>query len=475
MVGWAVLVAGVFVWGYVLRRSGQEDQDALPPLYATPRLLTWQMLPAVAVAAALVAALPALARRLRWRWLLLTGWVASAGWAVALAVSDGISALAGPLTSPNEYLAGLPAVRRDPLEWVRTFTERLQSYPVHTKGHPPLPMLFLWALDALGMRGAGWAAAAVIVIGSSAVMAIAITLRALAAKTGQGEELARRALPYLVLAPLALWIATAMDAMFLGVGAWGVALLALAAGHDHRPTTTSDRHFTATSGPDSHHATRAGHDPYLAATAGHDRRSTAAARRGRPDAAIVTALAAGLLLGALPYLSYGLLPLFAIPLAIILVTRPSRAVLTALTCGFLVVPVVFTAAGFWWPDGVAATHQAYEAAGGSSRRPYLYFLVGDLGVLALLVGPAVAHALPDLIRGARDRYRVLTWLCGAALLGMLVLDVSGVTRGEVERIWVPYAAWLVTAAAVHRTPGRGWLAAQAATAITVQALVLSAW
>lgn len=413
---WAALVVLVFVWGYLLRRAGHEDQDALPPLYATPRLLTWQLLPAAAYAALCVAGLPVLASRLRWRWLLLTGWAASVGWAVVLAVSDGISALAAPLTSPNEYLAGLGAVRADPLEWVRTFTAKLQAYPVHTKGHPPLPMLFLWALDSIGLRGAGWAAAAIIVIGSSSVAAIAITLNHLAS-----NETARRVLPFLVLTPIALWIATAMDAMFLGVGAWGIALL------------------------------------------------TIAAVRQRPAVAV----AAGVLLGALPYLSYGLLPLFAVPIAVGILTRPRRKVLIAVICGLLVVPAAFTAGGFWWFDGVAATHLAYEASGGSSRRPYLYFLVGDLGVLALLVGPAVAYALPTVFTD-RD-YRPVAWLAGAALLGMLALDVSGVTRGEVERIWVPYAAWLVTATAANRVHSRGWLTVQAATAIVVQALVLSAW
>ncbi|XRQ08983.1 hypothetical protein ACN3XK_72970, partial [Actinomadura welshii] len=66
-------------------------------------------------------------------------------------------------------------------------------------------------------------------------------------------------------------------------------------------------------------------------------------------------------------------------------------------------------------------------------------------------------------------------LAAAALAGVLALDASGVTRGEVERIWVPYAAWLLAAAALHRPPARAWLAAQAATALAVQALVLSPW
>ncbi|MFD0850968.1 hypothetical protein ACFQ07_01915 [Actinomadura adrarensis] len=64
---------------------------------------------------------------------------------------------------------------------------------------------------------------------------------------------------------------------------------------------------------------------------------------------------------------------------------------------------------------------------------------------------------------------------GAALIGLLALDVSGVTRGEVERIWIPYAAWVVLASAQHHPPARAWLSAQAALAVTIQALVSSHW
>lgn len=447
---WAAGIAAVFGVGWYLRRAGLATEDALPPLHARARShpLTWRMAPGAAAAAALVAVLPRAASRLRWRALLAVAWAGSALWAVALAASDGWAALARPLDAPTEYPAGLAQVRPDPLEWLRTFTERLGGYTTHVRGHPPLPTLTLWALEKAGLPGTGWAAAFVIASGASAVAAIAVTLRCAA-----GERAARAAVPFLVLAPLALWVATAMDAFFLAVGAWGTALAAVAAG------------------------------------------------RARLRSALPAAAAGGLLLGCLPYLSYGLLPLFAVPLAVLAARRPRPLVLAALGAGLAVAPAAFTSLGFWWPDGVRATLDTYLVSRGSAQRSFTYFLFGDLAVLGLLTGPAVAYALPGAAGALRRAVRARAWsaravvasVAFAALLGTLVLDVSGVTKGEVERIWVPFAAWLVVAAPLARTdrageppgespggpPGgtavRGWLAAQAVTALAVQAVVLSPW
>lgn len=433
---WAAALVAAFAAGWWLRRAGLATEDELPPLHARARDRppTLELLPAAALAAAGVAVLPVLAARLPWRWLPPAAWAGAALWAVALAASDGPGALAAPLDAPTEYPAGMAQLRPDVLEYLRTFTDRLHAYTTHVRGHPPGPMLVLWALETAGLGGTGWLAAAVIAAGSSAAAAIAVTLRCTA-----GEAAARAAVPFLVLAPFAPWIATSMDALFLGAGAWGTALAAVAA------------------------------------------------RRAGP-AAVPAAAGAGLLLGCLPYLSYGLLPLFAVPLAVLVSVRPRRAVLAAGAAGLAVVPAALTLLGFWWPAGVRATLDTYLVSGGSAQRSYLYFLFADLAVLGLLTGPAVAHALPRTLgtlrraarlRTARLRARVpglgTALPAGAALLGVLVLDVSGVTKGEVERIWVPFAAWIMAAAAVHRPPARAWLAAQACTALAVQALVLSHW
>ncbi|WP_345433458.1 hypothetical protein [Actinoallomurus vinaceus] len=392
-----------------------------------------------------VAVLPVMTRRLPWRLLLAVAWLGSAGWAVVLQLPDGI---ARPLTTPTEYLAGLPAMGDDPLGWLRAFTMEMPSFPTHVKGHPPLPMLVLWAVQWTGLAGAGWAAALVITVGASAAAAIAVTVRVIA-----GEDVARRAVPFLVLSPIALWVATSMDALFLGVAASAVALVAV-----------------ATVEPDSSLSRMAGRG----------------VRIGQLNRAMV-ALAGGLLLGSLPYLSYGLLPIFALPLAVLVLTRPAWPVLIALVAGCPVVPIAFTVAGFSWWEGVLGTHVAWLISHGS-RRPYAYFLVGDLAVLALLVGPAAAVALPAALRhaarlvfttspGGRGRLGpdTLGWPAAAALAGVLALDLSGVTCGEVERIWIPYAAWVVTVTAVHRPPARAMLLGQTATALLIEALARSPW
>ncbi|WP_157429680.1 hypothetical protein [Actinomadura oligospora] len=399
-----------------MRRAGLATEDALPPLHAKARLLTWQMAPAVGYAAVAVGVLPVVVRNMRWRVLLAVSWVMAVGWAVALAVSDGPGALARPLDAPTEYPAGLAAVGDHPLRWLRSFTDELYAYPTHVRGHPPLPTLVFWALDAIGLHGTLWAALLIIGVGASSAAAIAVTVRVLA-----GERVARRALPFLVLSPLSLWIATSMDAFFLGVGAWGVAFLAM-----RRP------------------------------------------------------LAGGVLLGALPYLSYGLLPLLAVPSVVLWMTRPPVRFWIVMAVGLAVIPTALTLGGFWWLDGIRATLDTYLVSGGSARRSYAYFLGADIAVLGILTGPAVACVLPPLLRRgitARRKLREepVVLLTAAAIVAVLSLDVAGVTKGEVERIWLPFAAWLLPAASVLRAPARGWLTAQVVTALLVQALVLSEW
>ena len=62
-----------------------------------------------------------------------------------------------------------------------------------------------------------------IVLGALGCVAVLVAVRALA-----GESLARRAAPFLVLAPAAVWMGTSADAYFAAVAAWAVALLTLA-------------------------------------------------------------------------------------------------------------------------------------------------------------------------------------------------------------------------------------------------------
>jgi hypothetical protein len=91
-----------------------------------------------------------------------------------------------------------------------------------------------------------------------------------------------------------------------------------------------------------------------------------------------------------------------------------------------------------WFEGLEATRDRY-AAGIASSRPYLLFLVINLAALGVAVGPAVAVAI------ARVRDRTLWVVVGAALAGIAIAGVSGMAKGEVERIWLPFTPWLLVA------------------------------
>ncbi|MGW5672640.1 hypothetical protein ACWEVO_32705, partial [Micromonospora sp. NPDC003776] len=62
---------------------------------------------------------------------------------------------------------------------------------------------------------------------------------------------------------------------------------------------------------------------------------------------------------------------------------------------------------------------------------------------------------------------------GAALV-VLTADLSGMSKAEVERIWLPFVVWLLVAAAHLPAPARRWwLAGQALTALAVNHLLFT--
>lgn len=207
-------------------------------------------------------------------------------------------------------------------------------------------------LDRIGLGGGGWAGIWCLTVGTSAVAAVLIAVRALA-----GEPLARRAAPFLVLAPSAVWVGTSADGYFAAVAAWSLALLALAA----------------------------------------TRRTT------HPAAA---ALASGLLLGLTCYLSYGLTLIALIAAAVLWLTRTVRP-LPFLAAGVAAVTVAFTLAGFsWWEGYLLLVERYYQGA--AAVRPYAYWVWGNLACTVLITGPATVAALrrtlaaaPTAMRGLR--------------------------------------------------------------------------
>ena len=189
---------------------------------------SWGTGPAILIAVAAVVWGPVLAQRLSWRVLTLGTWATACGWAFALAMIDGWQrGFAGRLTTRDEYLSQVPTITDIPAA-VRTFSSRIvdyqpNSWTTHVSGHPPGALLtFVW-LDRIGLHGGAWAGLLCLLVGSSAAAAVVIAVRALA-----DEQTARRAAPFVAVAPTAIWVAVSADGYFAGVAAWGIALLAVA-------------------------------------------------------------------------------------------------------------------------------------------------------------------------------------------------------------------------------------------------------
>ncbi|MFD8912044.1 hypothetical protein [Streptomyces sp. NPDC059575] len=401
-----------------------------PPLFATWDPHVGPGTPAaLLLAAGAVAYGPALAARLSWRVLPWAAWAVSAAWIFSLALVDGWhTGIATRLTAPNEYLRvigrfhDIPATLRDFDQHIVSGTPG--TWPAHVAGHPPAATVTFVLLDRIGLGGGAWAGIWCAVLGASASAAVLVALRALV-----DEPTARRAAPFLVFAPAAVWLGASADAYFAAVAAWGLAFLALAV----------------------------------------TRRSP------------LWAAASGLLLGLTVYLSYGLTLMALVALTVLWLGRAGvRArplLLVALVAGLAVVPVVFTLLGFnWWTGYHLLVIRYYQGIGGT--RPYAYWFWANLACTAVITGPATAAGLgragSSLARRTDPAATRLALLAGAALLALLVADVSGMSKAETERIWLPFAMWLLPACAYLPGP-RVWLGAQAVTALLVNHLLLTGW
>ncbi len=420
-----VVLASALV-GRALKRDGTDIFLPFPPLLA-------EWLPhvgpgtafAVMVAVGVVAWGPALAGRMRWRNLLVVGWATSLAWTFALALSDGYAkGFATRLTSRDEYLHDVPRVTDIPA-MLRDFTSHILTdqpgaWTTHVGAHPPgVFLLFVW-LDRIGLGGGPAASALCVLVGSSACVAVAVAVRALA-----DEDLARVLLPFSVLFPGAVWVGVSADGLFAAVLAWGVAGVAWAS-----------------------------------------------ARRGRVSALVATG--SGVLLGYCLYLSYGLALGAALVVAVIAMTKAWRTALFA-ALGVAAVVAAFTVAGFWWITGYELTKVLYAGSIAQSR-PYSYFIWANLAALVFALGPAVIAGLRHAVAAPRLVSSGVAVLAAAALAVVLVADISGLSKAEVERIWLPFGTWLVPACAwLPRTHHRWWLAGQAVLALLVNHLLLTVW
>ena len=430
--------------------------NTFPPLYADwdPRLGPGSV-PAFAIALLGTLYAANLAMVLSWRRLLLLVWLVGACWMLALATVDGGAGISTILNTYNEYLrtargtTDLPTVLRVyvdhipftatadwPPEIARNLVEHgaldsldpRTNWPAHLAGHPPGALTFFVVLVRLGL-GSGLAAGLVVtLIAATTAVAVLVTVRTLGA-----EQLARRAAPFLVLGPAAIWQSVSADAVFAAVAAWGLATLAIAA------------------------------------------------TRTRTVTMLAWSVLSGLLLGYTMMLSYGL-PLLGLLALTVLYLAGSWRPLVPVAVAAAAVVLAYAGLGFAWWEGIHVLRGRYWD-GVAHKRPGSYWTWANLAALLCSAGPLMAAGVAEaggrLTRGVRviaQPERVVVLLAVAAAAAVAAADLSQMSRAEVERIWLPFVPWLLLGCALlpKRWRRRG-LALQVVAALLLQHLLRTAW
>ncbi|WP_277497643.1 hypothetical protein [Nocardioides sp. ChNu-99] len=441
----ALVVPPAVDWQVWARSARAQVSGDLPPLHGFWRPgVGVGTVPALLLAAAGVAWGGRLADRLGWRGLLLVAYGAGLAWLLALALTDGESGLTRKLGADDEYLPTARAVD-DVGAFLQGFTARIPDesegqWPTHVAGHPPGMTLFFVLLVRLGLGGDLAAAVVVVLLAATLAPAVLVTLRVLGA-----EAAARRAAPFLVLTPSAVYLATSGDAVIAVTTAWGLACLAAGA-----------------------RASRTG--GWLA-------------WRGLAWSGL-----AGVLLGLGVLMSYGMPLIGLVALAVLLVARSWRPLPVAAATA-LVVVLLFAAAGFAWWEAYPVLVERYWA-GIATLRPASYWAWGNLAALLLSAGLAVgagagawgAHVAAALRARRSDEpgpgpdLRALLWLAGGGFACVLAADASGMSKAEVERIWLPFIPWLTLSLALlparWRTPALGL---QVVLALVLEHLLYTSW
>jgi hypothetical protein len=407
-------------WPVAARAPRNASPDEVPPLHGLwrPNWFGPGTVPTVLLALLGWRYSARLAVQLSWRRLLVASYAASLAWLLSLALVDGTRGLSRSLGNPYEYLRTARQVG-SVHTLLETYVDRIpyaaaDNWPTHVAGHPPAMLLFFVGLVKVGLGGDLAAGVVVTVLAASTAVAVLVTLRAL-----DVEDVARRTAPFLVLTPAAVFMAVSADGLIAAVMAWGVACLALAT------------------------------------------------RRLR------WAVPAGLLLGYGVLLSYGMPLMGLVALAVLVAARSWRPLPVAAGAALAVV-VGFAAAGFSWWDAYPVLRERYYD-GIAQDRPQAYWWYGNLACLVVSAGPLLLSGLAAATRATRAA-RVPLLLVGAAVVVVAIADASGMSKAEVERIWLPFVPWLTVSFALLPDRWRRWgLGAQVVAALVVQHLFYTVW
>jgi len=375
-----------------------------------------------------------------WRWLLAGAVTAGLAWSFGLGVADHIGRLTYQLNTRPDYAAGLGPIGSHPGGYLETFHEAARGpssqviargYPIHVQGHPPGAVLTLWALTRLGLGPIGGGIVLVWLGQAAMIVGVLSSVRRLA-----GEAAARAVVPFVVLLPGAVWSHT-YDSFFAGVAA-----LAIAA---------------------TLNALVAPADPAVRADGAHARWTW-----------VAWAVTGGVLFGYLGLLSYGLVLLALGP---VLVALRNRRLGPLLVSGLAAITTMAIPAawGFNWFEGLATTHHQYVTTV-ASIRPYHYFVWANLVITAFAVGPAAVAgfllAARRIRATPRDPWRGAGPLVLGAVAALLLADLSGLAKAEVDRIFQPFYIWIAVAAVAMAGPIRARRRDGAETvALSLQAII----
>jgi hypothetical protein len=386
--GWILLAAIGAILTWLAVRAGADLGTAGAPFEGHYR---WWLGPASLLAPAVAAAVLVAAGlgwfdRTRWSAVLLAAYAGMLAWALALAAVDGSAGFTRSLLSPAGYLIDVADVGDDPLGYLRSFTADSTRHSVATRGHPPGPVLLLWALDRIGLRD--HLALGLVV---TAVGALTVPLVLAAVRDVCGEVPARRYAPVLALAPYAIWTAVSIDAVVAFLGAAGL----------------------------------------LAGV-----RASAAHRTGRGAAS--WAIAAGALLGVAAMFSYAV-PWLGLSLVCLYFARRRAALNVVSGIGLLAVVLGVQPTGFAWVDGLVAARDDFASRVGPYRSPIWW---GGISLVALLFA-----AGPPLWASMRKLRNTPGWpfLAGAGAAVVFAV-LTGLARGGVEHAWLTFFPWLTVAA-----------------------------
>ncbi|MFN0026813.1 MAG: hypothetical protein ACKV2O_06445 [Acidimicrobiales bacterium] len=411
-------------WGRQLNAANPAMVGRGSPWYGNWEMGTiepsqWhRLMPAVALGVVMVRWWPALCRSTPIRTLPWVTGLLGICWAATVQAINGWNSLNNGVSYQADYLRAVPAVQ-SPVSFLRAFVERADTYPVHVQAHPPGQVLLLWALDRVGLGGAWPATAQTLLFAALASGGVLTVLRWEA-----GEMAMRRAATFMSLTPAVLAVATSTDPTFSAL-----AVLAVVGAF--------------------------------------------AAERQTTSAALLLGVGTGMVAAVACFFTYAA-PLFLLPALVPLhrlwrARRPGPALAAAF--GGTTIFALVAASGFWWWDGFQHTRVAYRS-GIASERPYTYFMVANMAVLLVALGPAVLAAVAH-----RPLPRVAP-LVLCAVAGVLFANFTGLSKGEVERIWLPFIPWIALAASAlpnRMASDRRWLAAQLTLTVGLQLTFASPW